>query len=540
MKTISDLLARLSDTELVSEVKRLAKTEAHAIAHLVASLAVLDARRSYLEEGYSSTFGFCVQSLGLSESAAFYRIKAARAARRFPVILERLANGSLTLKAVRMLKPHLTKENHLELLDAAAGKTRREIELIVAALDPKPDVPATVRKLPARRTAAVPAPVDVGHQNDAAVCVPVTPDEGGSAGASSDGGPGASPSGVASDRAADVRGNSSESVAASAATSVATAGAPAPEPLHDFGDGIREAPASIEAFGTPSNTPAQSPGSAPSVLQPAPAMTSPPCPDVIAPACGSASAVSEPPTATSSLLSRQNTAPVVNDARHRGVVEPLTPERYRVQLTISAETHARLRRAQDLLRHQLPNGDLAVVFDRALTLLVTELERKKIAAVSRPRGSKGDVSAGRRLEDTKDKDRLVVENGTGPGRPLGCNASLQPVRANGSNQAGRRCDDRGEPIGNGEAPRGNSRYIPADVKRRVWERDEGRCRFVGSSGHRCAETSMLEFHHVIPYAVGGKATVHLTELRCSSHNRHEAARYFGLDQLRFRKSADDG
>jgi hypothetical protein len=51
---------------------------------------------------------------------------------------------------------------------------------------------------------------------------------------------------------------------------------------------------------------------------------------------------------------------------------------------------------------------------------------------------------------------------------------------------------------------------------------------------------MLEFHHVIPYAVGGKATVHLVELRCSSHNRHEAARYFGLDQLRFRKRADDG
>jgi hypothetical protein len=482
MKTISDSLARLSDTELVSEVKRLAKTEAHAIAHLVASLAVLDARRSYLEEGYSSTFGFCVQSLGLSESAAFYRIKAARAARRFPVILERLASGTLTLKAVRMLKPHLTKENHLELLDAAAGKTRREIELIVAALDPKPDVPATVRKLPARRAATVPAPVDVEHQNAAAVLRSSFPP-----------------------------------VGTSAAMSVARAGAPAVEPLHGSADGIREAPVSIEAVGPRSTTLAQSSTLGSAVSQPAPAITSPPCRRVAAPACESASAASEPLTAATFLLSRQKIPPVVTEARHRAVVEPLAPERYKVQMTISSETHAKLRRAQDLLRHQIPTGDLVVVFDRALTLLVTELEQKKIAAVSRPRSSKADagssnpasseaakpqsrqkkrgrgkptttkldnqqvpatarlpeaVSADRRLEDAKDKDRPVGENGTG--RPVGWTGNGKRVdRVNGSDQAGDGCDDRSELFRTGEAPRGGSRYISADVRRRVWNRDGG-------------------------------------------------------------------
>jgi hypothetical protein len=40
---------------------------------------------------------------------------------------------------------------------------------------------------------------------------------------------------------------------------------------------------------------------------------------------------------------------------------------------------------------------------------------------------------------------------------------------------------------------------------------------------------MLEFHHVIPHAVGGRATTLLIGLRCRSHNQHEAAIFFGRD-----------
>jgi hypothetical protein len=74
-----------------------------------------------------------------------------------------------------------------------------------------------------------------------------------------------------------------------------------------------------------------------------------------------------------------------------------------VQLTISGETHEKLRRAQDLLRHQIPDGDLATVFDRAITLLVSELERKKCALVSRPR--EGSKSARRRWESKSIESR---------------------------------------------------------------------------------------------------------------------------------------
>jgi 5-methylcytosine-specific restriction endonuclease McrA len=150
----------------------------------------------------------------------------------------------------------------------------------------------------------------------------------------------------------------------------------------------------------------------------------------------------------------------------RDIVAPLAVGRYLLRVTIGAETHARLDRAKDLLRHVVPNGDLALVLDRALAVLVDQLERRKIGRVSRPR--------------------------------------------------------RASPA---SAPR-RGRHIPAAVRRDVWGRDEGRCAFIGPHG-RCLETGFLEYHHVVPYARGGASDLSNIELRCRSHNAHEAVRDFG-------------
>jgi hypothetical protein len=77
------------------------------------------------------------------------------------------------------------------------------------------------------------------------------------------------------------------------------------------------------------------------------------------------------------------------------VVTPLAPERYKVQFTVSRTPHEKLRRVQDLLRHSIPNGDPAALIDRALTLLLAELERVKVAAPDRPRARR-PVAAGSR------------------------------------------------------------------------------------------------------------------------------------------------
>ena len=82
-------------------------------------------------------------------------MEAARAARRFPVVLGLLSDGSLTLTTVRILAPHLTADNHRELLESACRRSKREVEELVARLFPRPAVATLVRKLPVRGGPAV-------------------------------------------------------------------------------------------------------------------------------------------------------------------------------------------------------------------------------------------------------------------------------------------------------------------------------------------------------------------------------------------------
>ena len=141
-------LSRLSDPDLVARLKSLTASERETTAQLVAHLAELDTRDIHLREGYPSLFVYCRDVLGLSEHEAYNRIDAARAARRFPVILDLLAEGAVHLTTVRLLAPHLTPDNYLGVLQSARGKRKGEVEEIVARLAPRPDVAPAVRKLP--------------------------------------------------------------------------------------------------------------------------------------------------------------------------------------------------------------------------------------------------------------------------------------------------------------------------------------------------------------------------------------------------------
>lgn len=108
-------------------------------------------------------------------------------------------------------------------------------------------------------------------------------------------------------------------------------------------------------------------------------------------------------------------------------VHPLAPERFALEVTIGQETRDKLERAQALLRHANPSGDLAELIDRAVDALLAQLEKKKFAATDRPRAAKA--------------------------RP-----------------------DDSDP-----------RYVPNHVRRKVHERDGEQCAFVSADGVRCAE-----------------------------------------------------
>jgi hypothetical protein len=197
------------------------------------------------------------------------------------------------------------------------------------------------------------------------------------------------------------------------------------------------------------------------------AVTNPPAP--APPPATATSAIAPPPTPDAHLeppaqwQQREADSP---RGHSRSSVSALSANAYKLQVTISAATQDKLRRARDLLRHSIPDGDFGEVLDRALTLLIADLQRRRCAAATTPR-----------------KDAQVV---------------------------------------------GHTRHIPAAVKREVWRRDEGRCAFTAAS-RRCTETAFLEFHHVVPYADGGPASVSNIELRCRAHNQYEAELLFGRD-----------
>jgi len=103
-------LVDVSDADLLARLSQLARAECEATAALIAALAELDARRLYLAQGHASLFAYCVHVLGLSEHAAYLRIEAARASRRCPLVLERLAEGAIHLTAIGLLAPLLTPD----------------------------------------------------------------------------------------------------------------------------------------------------------------------------------------------------------------------------------------------------------------------------------------------------------------------------------------------------------------------------------------------------------------------------------------------
>ena len=300
---------------------------------------------------------YATARLRLSDAEAYLRITAARLSRRFPPVLDMLADGRVHLSAVAKLAPHLRDDNAEALLARAAHRSKREIEMLVAELAPRPDVPSLVRRLPAppstRATVAA---------------VPLVPE-------------------------------------------VADGAAPAAGPA------------------LPSGRPA-APVTASSIAPAAVTAMPPPGPAAI--------------------------------------VAVIAPSRYKVQFTASAELHDKITRARSLLRHQVPDGDLGAVFDRAMTLLVRELERARFAATKAPRKAADEAD-----------------------------------------------------------PTPSSRRIPDPIKRAVWTRDAEQCTYRDRAGRRCPARERLEFHHLVPFGKGGDHSPSNLTLRCAGHNALQADLDFG-------------
>lgn len=317
-------------------------------ADLLVHLAEIDGRKLYLDRAFPSMFAFCVGELGFSEDVAYNRINVARAARRLPAILEAIRTGTVHLTGMRVLAPHLSAENQGKVLVEAAGKSKREIEELVACLSPQPAVPTVVPTLP------------------------------------------------------------------------------------DRSDPSTQSPAS--SFGT--TVPLAPPDSSPAL----------------------ASAPSPVPSAE---IARRRDA-------HRDVVAPLAENTFKFQFTASRECRDKLRQAQELLRHRVPDGNVATILEQALDLLIEQVRKERFATGRRARSAPSES----------------------PDEP-------------------------------------SSRHIPDAIKREVFERDGGRCTFADDRGCRCSETGGLEFDHRDGFARTRLHQADRIRLLCRPHNQHAAEKMYG-------------
>jgi 5-methylcytosine-specific restriction endonuclease McrA len=322
-------VAGMSNERLISELQGLMGQGRVLLARLLAYLAEVEERRLDLESACSSLFDFCLRRLAMSEDEACRRVAAARLTRRFPVALEMIERGELHLTGLLLLRDYLTNENHRELLKAASGKTKAEVQELIAARFPRRDAPPSIE--------------------------PVAP------------------------------------------------------------------------------------------------------------------ALSLPLTAAA--------APAVPKASQRhAVIEPLSPERYRVEFTASAELRDKIERARNLSAHQIPSGDLATLVERAFDVLLEKLERQRL----------GKTKRARRASDTRPSTR------------------------------------RG--------------YVPMAVRREVFERDGEQCTFVDELGRRCPERAFLELDHRVPRARGGTDDAANLTVKCHRHNALAGERAFGRQFVEKRKA----
>ena len=150
-------LRTISDDELLRRLSELTWSSRRVEADVVTHVAEADARRLYAREACSSMFDYCRQVLHLRENEAYLRITVARASREHPLLLAMLRDGRLHLSGIATLARHLTLENRDEVLNRAAGMSHREVKELARELEPLPDAPSTIRKLPERSARTSPA-----------------------------------------------------------------------------------------------------------------------------------------------------------------------------------------------------------------------------------------------------------------------------------------------------------------------------------------------------------------------------------------------
>ena len=511
-------LSHLADAELLTSTRRLVGASNKLLSQLLLHLAEVETRGIHRTRACASLYTYCIYELRLSEDAAARRSSAARLVKRFPLLLDAIAAGELHLTGLLMLGPHLTPENHVEVLARAKFRTKKEIAKLVRELHPLPRVPDLMEPLGPELPRSPRRPT--WNEWVTSLCPPVRELEAG-----------ASPRDWANDsldRAEAEAEAGAEAEAEAEAKAKAGAGAEA--------EAEAEAGAGAEGEAGALGTEAQAQGSLPA---------------------------SEGDSFA---------------APARRELPPITaPQQYQMQFC-TTEEHVRLvEKAKALLARSRPGVSLGELHRRALQLLVERLEKEQFAVTARSTRSASKRPKLREAKPPVASDPSAADAAAPPERS-GPVASTDPASAHAPPTTAPRQrvsepDDQprtaprqrvSEPgdqprtaprqrvsaphappptaprqrMSDTPAPRiatprqrRRARNIPAAVKRAVYARDAGCCSYVDQRGQRCGETRYLELDHLKPFAQGGEHVASNLALRCAAHNALAAEEAFGRDVI---------
>ncbi|MEK7859074.1 MAG: HNH endonuclease signature motif containing protein [Elusimicrobiota bacterium] len=140
-------LSSLSDDALIASLSALCAQEREDVAGMLEHLREMDDRHLSTKLGYSSLFIYCILKLRYAEGTAYHRIRAVRAIRKRPEILELIRRGELHIEAVVLLNPHLGRPDAADLIQQAKGKTKSAVENLLAPLRVAEVRPDSIRSL---------------------------------------------------------------------------------------------------------------------------------------------------------------------------------------------------------------------------------------------------------------------------------------------------------------------------------------------------------------------------------------------------------
>ena len=160
-------------------------------------------------------------------------------------------------------------------------------------------------------------------------------------------------------------------------------------------------------------------------------------------------------------------------------VEPLDGDLRRLHVTVSRRILEKLDAARDALSHSHPGARAGDILEVALDLVLERQAKRRGLAKS-------------------------------PRKP-----------------APRAAETVAEPSPGADARGPRSRYIPAEVRRAVWERDRGCCQWKLDGGGICGSTFRVEFDHIEGWAKGAGSTVDELQLLCDVHQDVSARQLYG-------------